>query len=259
MAVLLPSKPENLQNTSHFHPVTQHNGFSEKLCQRLLLLFWRLCCVTRTPPAAVSGHLSPLGAHLRQGDTDPWYERKTRGCRGREKVERNTETARDARRTPSALFNPKPEPLVAQHDTEGGRFASVLQTTRVANSAQPSPHITVPLHIPRTPFSLALTALFVSDSKGVLLCCVASLFPPFLFGREGTQRWTGSSRPNARRNLFEPLTTSPDTWTTGGSAERSMGAAFGLRALTHLSRPPQAIRGFVRLGFAFVCIRQVRS
>ena len=139
MAVLLPSKPENLQNTSHFHPVTQHNGFSEKLCQRLLLLFWRLCCVTRTPPAAVSGHLSPLGAHLRQGDADPWYERKTRGCRGREKVERNTETARDARRTPSALFNPKAEPLVAQHDTEGGRFASVLQTTRVANSAQPSP------------------------------------------------------------------------------------------------------------------------
>ena len=139
MAVLLPSKPENLQNASHFHPVTQHNGFSEKLCQRLLLLFWRLCCVTRTPPAAVSGHLSPLGAHLRQGDADPWYERKTRGCRGREKVERNTETARDARRTPSALFNPKPEPLVAQHDTEGGRFASVLQTTRVANSEQPSP------------------------------------------------------------------------------------------------------------------------
>ena len=120
-------------------------------------------------------------------------------------------------------------------------------------------HITVPLHIPRTPFSLALTALFVSDSKGVLLCCVASLFPPFLFGREGTQRWTGSSRPNARRSLFEPLTTSPDTWTTGGSAERSMGAAFGLRALTHLSRPPQAIWGFVMLGFAVVCIRQVRN
>ena len=119
--------------------------------------------------------------------------------------------------------------------------------------------ITVPLHIPRTPFSLALTALFVSDSKGVLLCCVASLFPPFLFGREGTQRWTGSSRPNARRSLFEPLTTSPDTWTTGGSAERSMGAAFGLRALTHLSRPPQAIWGFVMLGFALVCIRQVRN
>ena len=119
--------------------------------------------------------------------------------------------------------------------------------------------VTVPLHIPRTPFSLALIALFVSDSKGVLLCCVASLFPPFLFGREGTQRWTGSSRPNARRNLFEPLTTSPDTWTTGGSAERSMGAAFGLRALTHLSRPPQAIWGFVMLGFAPVCIRQVRN
>ena len=40
-------------------------------------------------------------------------------------------------------------------------------------------HITVPLHIPRTPFSLALTALFVSDSKGVLLCCVHLSFPPF--------------------------------------------------------------------------------
>ena len=28
---------------------------------------------------------------------------------------------------------------MAQHDTEGGRFANVLQTTRVANGAQPSP------------------------------------------------------------------------------------------------------------------------
>ena len=56
-----------------------------------------------------------------------------------------------------------------------------------------------------------------------------------------------------------PEGTSVDTWTTGGSAERSMGAAFGLRALTHLSRPPQAIRGFVRLGLALVCIRQVRN
>ena len=138
MAVLLPSKPENLQNTSHFHPVTQHNGFSEKLCQRLLLLFWRLCCVTRTPPAAVSGHLSPLGAHLRQGDTDPWYERKTRGCRGREKVERNTETARDARGRQAHFSIQRRNPLWPS-TTEGGRFASVLQTTRVANSAQPSP------------------------------------------------------------------------------------------------------------------------
>ena len=145
-----------------------------------------------------------------------------------------------------------------------GRCARPLTPARPVIKKQPilisvGGHITVPLHIPRTPFSLALTALFVSDSKGVLLCCVASLFPPFLFGREGTQRWTGSSRPNARRNLFEPLTTSPDTWTTGGSAERSMGAAFGLRALTHLSRPPQAIWGFVMLGFAPVCIRQVRN
>ena len=139
-----------------------------------------------------------------------------------------------------------------------GRCARPLTPARPVIKKQPI-LISVPLHIPRTPFSLALTALFVSDSKGVLLCCVASLFPPFLFGREGTQRWTGSSRPNARRNLFEPPTTSPDTWTTRGSAERSMGAAFGLRALTHLSRPPQAIWGFVMLGFAPVCIRQVRN
>ena len=182
MAVLLPSKPENLQNTSHFHPVTQHNGFSEKLCQRLLLLFWRLCCVTRTPPAAVSGHLSPLGAHLRQGDADPWYERKTRGCRGREKVERNTETARDARRTPSALFNPKAEPLVAQHDTEGGRFASVLQTTRVANGAQPSPYC--PSAYPPNSVLSCPNCFVCFGFKGrlVVLCCI-SLSPLSLWSR----------------------------------------------------------------------------
>ena len=56
-----------------------------------------------------------------------------------------------------------------------------------------------------------------------------------------------------------PQGTSVDTWTIRGSAERSMGAAFGLRALTHLSRPPQAIWGFVMLGFAPVCVRQVRN
>ena len=57
-----PSEPESFQNTSHFHPVTQHNGFSEKLCYNPFLLLWRLCCVTGTPPAAVSGPLNFRGA-----------------------------------------------------------------------------------------------------------------------------------------------------------------------------------------------------
>ena len=106
---------------------------SQRSCVRDFFCYFGGCVVSQGRPPRLSPDIST------QGDADPWYERKTRGCRGREKVERNTETARDARRTPSALFNPKGEPLVAQHDTEGGRFASVLQTTRVANSAQPSP------------------------------------------------------------------------------------------------------------------------
>ena len=57
-----PSEPESFQNTSHFHPVTQHNGFLEKLCCSSFLLLWWLCCVTGTPPGAVSGHLNFLGA-----------------------------------------------------------------------------------------------------------------------------------------------------------------------------------------------------
>ena len=32
LAALVPSDPETFQNTSHFHPVTQHNGFLEKVC-----------------------------------------------------------------------------------------------------------------------------------------------------------------------------------------------------------------------------------
>ena len=61
LAALAPSDPETFQNTSHFHLVTQHNGFLEKVCYNSFLLLWRLCCVTGTPPAAVSGHLNGLG------------------------------------------------------------------------------------------------------------------------------------------------------------------------------------------------------
>ena len=32
LAALVPSDPETFQNTSHFHLVTQHNGFLEKAC-----------------------------------------------------------------------------------------------------------------------------------------------------------------------------------------------------------------------------------
>ena len=59
--VCSPSEPDSFQNTSHFHPVTQHNGFLEKLCCSSFLLLWWLCCVTGTPPAAVSGHLKGSG------------------------------------------------------------------------------------------------------------------------------------------------------------------------------------------------------
>ena len=62
LAALVPSDPETFQNTSHFHPVTQHNGFLEKLCCSSFLLLWWLCCVTGTPPAAVSGPLNFRGA-----------------------------------------------------------------------------------------------------------------------------------------------------------------------------------------------------
>ena len=68
-----PSEPESFQNTSHFHPVTQHNGFLEKLCCSSFLLLWWLCCVTGTPPAAVSGHLNGLG-----GDCLPLLAPSTR-------------------------------------------------------------------------------------------------------------------------------------------------------------------------------------
>ena len=69
-------------------------------------------------------------------------------------------------------------------------------------------HITVPLHIPQTPFSLVRSALFVSDSKGVLLCCVASSLPPVVFDREGTERWTEALGTNASRDPLEPFTIS---------------------------------------------------
>ncbi len=65
MAALPLSRPETPQTTSHFHLLTQHNGFSEKLCKRPFLLWWRLCCVRGTPPAAVPGHPSLFGAHFR--------------------------------------------------------------------------------------------------------------------------------------------------------------------------------------------------
>ena len=68
--------------------------------------------------------------------------------------------------------------------------------------------LTVPLHIPRTPFSLALTALFVSDSKGVLLYCVAFSLPPVVLDREGTGRWTEALCTNATRDPLEPFTIS---------------------------------------------------
>ena len=62
LAALVLSRPGALRSTSHFHPATQHNGFSEKLCCNPFLLLWRLCCVAGTPPAVVSGHLNFLGA-----------------------------------------------------------------------------------------------------------------------------------------------------------------------------------------------------
>ena len=68
-------------------------------------------------------------------------------------------------------------------------------------------HITIPLHIPQTPFSLVRSALFVSDSKGVLLCCVASSLPPVVCALEGTERWTEPLCTNASRDPFEPFTT----------------------------------------------------
>ena len=103
------------------------------------MLFWRLCCVTRTPPAAVSRHLSPLGAHVRRTDTSPCYEMKTKGCRGRGNVEQNKENVRDSCRTPSTLLGPKVEPRVGQHGTEGARFTSVLKATGVAKNTKPIP------------------------------------------------------------------------------------------------------------------------
>ena len=231
---------------------------SQRSCVRDFFCYFGGCVVSQGRPPRLSPDISALSALTYV------KEMLTHGMKGRrggaedERKWKGTQKPQETHVGRQAHFSiqrrnplwPSTIQKVADSQAYSKRPGSQTAHSRV---------LTVPLHIPRTPFSLALTALFVSDSKGVLLCCVASLFPPFLFGREGTQRWTGSSRPNARRNLFEPLTTSPDTWTTGGSAERSMGAAFGLRALTHLSRPPQAIWGFVMLGFAPVCIRQVRN
>ena len=121
--------------------------------------------------------------------------------------------------------------------------------------------LTVPLHIPRTPFSLALTALFVSDSKGVLLCCVVLhlSFPPFSL----VARVHSVGRDRHAQTLDETcLNHSQQVLTHGQLGEVQNGRwepplACG-RSPTSAA-PPQAIWGFVMLGFAPVCIRQVRN
>ena len=56
-----------------------------------------------------------------------------------------TENLRGSRQTPDALLDPKAQPLVAQHDTEGGRFASALQTARVVKTAESTPSTEIKL------------------------------------------------------------------------------------------------------------------
>ena len=50
LAALVPSDPETFQNTSHFHPVTQHNGFLEKVCYNSFFVFVAVVLCYRDAP-----------------------------------------------------------------------------------------------------------------------------------------------------------------------------------------------------------------
>ena len=50
LAALVPSDPETFQNTSHFHPVTQHNGFLEKVCYNSFFIIVAVVLCYRDAP-----------------------------------------------------------------------------------------------------------------------------------------------------------------------------------------------------------------
>ena len=50
LAALVPSDPEAFQNTSHFHPVTQHNGFLEKVCYNSFFIIVAVVLCYRDAP-----------------------------------------------------------------------------------------------------------------------------------------------------------------------------------------------------------------
>ena len=158
MAVLLPSKPENLQNTSHFHPVTQHNGFSEKLCQRLLLLFGG-CVVSQGRPPRLSPDISALSALTYVKEILTHGMKGRRGGAEDERKWKGTQKPQETHVGRQAHFSiQRRNPL----------WPSTIQKVADSQAYSKRPgsqtaHSRVPLHIPRTPFYLALTALFVSD------------------------------------------------------------------------------------------------